>query len=154
MTLDLESAVGRNRFKGLAASDIVLESSEPGYLDGLGLGYEDLSKLNPAIVITSIPFGQTGPYAHYEAADIVAWSMGGMAVAGRRRGPPSSEDPGPHRGGGVAVHVRDHRRWDVGDTAKHHRDSGPRPAQGLGALVQTCPRSAALLASKAAVQLG
>ena len=91
VTLDLESAEGKRRFIELAvSSDIVLESSEPGYLDGLGLGYEDLSKVNTAIVMTSItPFGQTGPYAHYKATDIVAWSMGGMQwLAGDEDRPP------------------------------------------------------------------
>ena len=62
--------------------------------------------------------------------------------------------PGPHRGGRSAVHVRDQRRGDVGDTARHHRHPRPRPAQGLSELVQTCPRSAALLASKAAAHSG
>ena len=91
VTLDLESAEGRSRFKELAvASNIVLESAEPGYLPSLGVGYEELSKINPAIVMTSItPFGQTGPYAHYKATDIVAWSMGGMQwLAGDEDRPP------------------------------------------------------------------
>ena len=91
VTLDLESTAGQSRFKELAvSSDIVLELSEPGYLDGLGLGYDDLSNVNPAIVVTSItPFGQTGPYAHYKATDMVAWSMGGMQwLAGERDRPP------------------------------------------------------------------
>ena len=91
VTLDLESAEGQNHFKELAVvSDIVLESAEPGYLPSLGLGYEDLSEANPAIVMTSItPFGQTGPYAHYKATDIVAWSMGGMQwLAGDEDRPP------------------------------------------------------------------
>ncbi|MDP6716830.1 MAG: CoA transferase, partial [SAR202 cluster bacterium] len=91
VTIDLESAEGQRRFRELAgSSDIVLESFEPGYLDGLGLGYDDLSKINPAIVVTSItPFGQTGPYAHYKATDIVGWSMGGMQwMAGDEDRPP------------------------------------------------------------------
>jgi crotonobetainyl-CoA:carnitine CoA-transferase CaiB-like acyl-CoA transferase len=85
VTLDLEANEGQNRFKELATgSDIVLESYGPGYLAGLGLGYEDLAAINPAIIVTSItPFGQTGPYARYKATDIVAWSIGGMQwVAG------------------------------------------------------------------------
>jgi crotonobetainyl-CoA:carnitine CoA-transferase CaiB-like acyl-CoA transferase len=91
VTLDLESAEGQSRFRELAVgSDIVLESFEPGYMDSLGLGYDDLSRLNPAIVVTSItPFGQTGPYAHYKATDIVGWSMGGMQwLAGDEDRPP------------------------------------------------------------------
>ena len=91
VTLDLKNTEGRSRFKELTAgSDIVLESSEPGYMDSLGLGYEDLSKVNAGIVVTSMtPFGQTGPYARYKATDIVAWSMGGMQwLAGDEDRPP------------------------------------------------------------------
>ena len=80
VTLDLESHRGRELFKQLVISaDFVLESFAPGYLDSLGLGYEDLSKIKPGLVMTSMtPYGQTGPYAHYKATDIVAWAMGGM----------------------------------------------------------------------------
>ena len=59
--------------------DIVLESFEPGRLAELGAGYDVLSAANPAITLVSItPFGQWGPYAHYEADDLVAFAMGGM----------------------------------------------------------------------------
>ena len=63
ITLDLESAADRQRFLELAATtDFLIESKPPGYLDGLGLGYEALSKLNPRLVMVSItPFGQSGP---------------------------------------------------------------------------------------------
>ncbi|RLC70787.1 MAG: hypothetical protein DRI26_06440 [Chloroflexi bacterium] len=48
-------------------------------MDRLGLGYPVLSKINPRIIMTSITaFGQTGPYAHYKAPDIVGMAMGGM----------------------------------------------------------------------------
>jgi len=45
----------------------------------LGLGYPELEKINPAIIMTSItPFGQTGPYAQYKVTDIVLMGMGGL----------------------------------------------------------------------------
>ena len=83
ITLDIESADGRELFKKLAAkSDFILESFKPGYIDSLGLGYEALSADNPGLIMTSMtPFGQTGPYAHFKATDIVAWSMGGQQYA-------------------------------------------------------------------------
>ena len=83
ITLDIESSDGRELFKKLAAkSDFILESFKPGYMDSLGLGYEALSADNPGLVMTSMtPFGQTGPYAHFKATDIVAWSMGGQQYA-------------------------------------------------------------------------
>ena len=42
-------------------ADVVIESFAPGYLDGLGLGYAALSKINPGIIMTSITgFGVAG----------------------------------------------------------------------------------------------
>ena len=81
ITLNIESRDGQEIFRELAkVADIIIESYDPGYLDGLRLGYSELSKLNPAVLMTSItPFGQTGPYSHYKASDLVLWSMGGYA---------------------------------------------------------------------------
>ena len=80
ITLNLEAAAGRELFLKLVKSaDIVIESFEPGHLDSLGLGYDQLSKTNPRVILTSItPFGQTGPYAHYKTTDLVGVSLGGM----------------------------------------------------------------------------
>jgi len=80
ITLALESAEGRELFKRLVkAADIVLESFAPGYLDGLGCGWEVLRELNPELIMTSItPFGQTGPYRGFKGADIVGQAMGGV----------------------------------------------------------------------------
>lgn len=84
VTVDLDSSAGISTLRSLAAdADILIESSKPGYMASLGLGYEDLSPDNPALVYTSItPFGQTGPYSRYTAPDLVAWSMGGMQYVG------------------------------------------------------------------------
>jgi len=80
ITLDLETPQGKEIFKQLAKeADAVLESFAPGYLDSLGLGYEELHKLNKGIVLTSVtPFGQDGPYAHYKGDDLVLWAVGGV----------------------------------------------------------------------------
>ena len=81
ITLDIESPDGKEIFERLASSaDIVVESFEPGYMDYIGLRYDDLKNIKPDIVLTSItPFGQTGPYAHYQATDLIGAAMGGMA---------------------------------------------------------------------------
>ncbi len=81
ITLNIEVPAGRDLFDRLVkTADIVVESFEPGYMDHIGLGYSDLRKIKPEIILTSITaFGQTGPYAHYQATDIVAAAMGGMA---------------------------------------------------------------------------
>ena len=80
VVIDLSEPAGTDRFRRLAdGADILIESFRPGYMRGLGLGYEELSATNPGLVYTSVtPFGQTGPYSQYLAPDMVAWSMGGM----------------------------------------------------------------------------
>lgn len=91
ITLDIETADGKELFKRLVKSaDFVLESFEPGYMASLGLGYEELERINPGIIMTSItPFGASGPYARYKASDLTTWAMGGfMAITGEPGRPP------------------------------------------------------------------
>ena len=80
VTLDIESPDGKEIFRKLVkGAHFVIESFAPGYMDGLGLDYGDLEKINPGIVMTSIsPFGQSGPHAQYQATDIVCSAMGGL----------------------------------------------------------------------------
>ncbi len=80
ITLNLETADGREIFEKLVKSaDFVVESFQPGYMKSLGLGYEELEKIKPDIIMTSItPFGQTGPYAHSKVTDIVGVALSGM----------------------------------------------------------------------------
>jgi len=80
VTLDIESAQGQALFHSLVAkADFVLESFAPGYLEGLGLGFAQLQKINPRIILTSItPFGQTGPYRDLKSSDLTIMSMSGL----------------------------------------------------------------------------
>lgn len=80
VTLDLARPRGRELFLELArGADVLLESFDPGHLDSLGLGYGDVSAVNPRIIYTSLTgFGQTGPYRHYRTSDLVAMAMGGI----------------------------------------------------------------------------
>lgn len=80
ITLDIETGEGRELFKGLAkTADFIIESFPPGHMEKLGLGYAAISKINPAIIMTSItPFGQTGPHKDYKSCDLVALAMSGM----------------------------------------------------------------------------
>ena len=51
------------------SAHFLIESGGPGELAALGLGYDELAALNPALIVVSItPFGQTGPYATYSAS--------------------------------------------------------------------------------------
>jgi crotonobetainyl-CoA:carnitine CoA-transferase CaiB-like acyl-CoA transferase len=65
MTLDLEKKEGRKILKGLAErADVLVEGFAPGYLDGLGLGYRQLSRVNPRLVyVACSAYGQFGPLA-------------------------------------------------------------------------------------------
>jgi len=79
ITLDINKVDGQEIFKELVkTADIVMESFLPGYMGQLGLGYDDLSKIKPELIMTSItPFGQTGPKAHYKGSDLTEWASGG-----------------------------------------------------------------------------
>src|SRR3990172_102831 len=80
ITLDIEAKKGKEIFlKLVKTADAVLESFAPGYMDNIGLGYKDLSAVNPGIVLTSISgFGQKGPYKNYKDPDIVVRALGGL----------------------------------------------------------------------------
>jgi crotonobetainyl-CoA:carnitine CoA-transferase CaiB-like acyl-CoA transferase len=91
ITLDLGRSEGRALLLRLVEHcDFLFESFPPGYLESLGLGYEQLASANPALVMARItPFGQSGPYNTYQSADIVAWAMGGqMMLCGDESRPP------------------------------------------------------------------
>lgn len=80
ITLNIETANGQEIFRKLVKSaDFLLESFTPGYLDKLGLGYSELEKSNPGLIMVSITsFGQTGPYKDYKDSALVAGAMGGV----------------------------------------------------------------------------
>ncbi len=77
---------------------MLLENYKVGQLAKYGLGYGDLSKVNPRLVYCSITgFGQTGPYADRPGYDVMAQAMGGvMSVTGERDDKPGG---GPQRVG-------------------------------------------------------
>ncbi len=82
ITLSIETHRGKELFNQLVSgADCVIESFQPGYLDGLGLGYSSLRCLNPRIIVTSItPFGQSGPYRDYQGSDLAVMAMGGYTA--------------------------------------------------------------------------
>jgi crotonobetainyl-CoA:carnitine CoA-transferase CaiB-like acyl-CoA transferase len=91
VTLDINKAEGQKVFKRLVkTADVVIESFDVGVMEQLGIGYNDLCKVKPDIIVTSItPFGQNGPKAHYKGCDLVAWASGGyLYVCGDPDRPP------------------------------------------------------------------
>ncbi len=91
VTLDIEKEEGRQLFLQLVrTATAVIESFPVGYLASLGLDYAGLAQSKPDIIVASITaFGQEGPYAGYNASDLVCWAMGGMLyLSGDRDRPP------------------------------------------------------------------
>jgi crotonobetainyl-CoA:carnitine CoA-transferase CaiB-like acyl-CoA transferase len=80
ITLDLTQQQGAEILLALAKSaDLIIESFKPDRMGELGLGWETLHQLNPALILLSITsFGQTGPYRHFEADDTVLTALSGM----------------------------------------------------------------------------
>ncbi len=80
ITLNLETETGARIFKNLVRdSDIVVENFEPKVMPSLGLSYQELEKVNPGLIMTSISyFGQSGPYRDYKATNLIGYAMGGM----------------------------------------------------------------------------
>ena len=109
VTANLDSADARALVADLAAkADFLVESFPLGYLDSIGLGYDELSRRNPRLIYTSItPFGDKGPGRDYKWADIISWAAGGMMyMMGEEGKPPiqmSLPQAGLHAGGEAAV---------------------------------------------------
>ena len=92
ITLDLKNPKGRDMFLDLAGTaDVLLENLAPGSMQRLGLGYAEVSQVNPGIIYCSISgYGQTGPYAGKPAQDPQIQGMSGlMDVTGAADGPPN-----------------------------------------------------------------
>ncbi|HQT46072.1 MAG: CoA transferase [Acidocella sp. 20-63-7] len=91
VTVDFSRPEGQAIVQRLAARcDIVLENFKVGGLAKLGLGAEDLLKINPRLIYCSITgFGQTGPYRHRAGYDFLMQGMGGlMSLTGEPEGEP------------------------------------------------------------------
>ena len=85
LALNLKEQEGINIFKKMVEqSDVVIENFRKGTLEKLGIGYEDLKKINPKIILCEISgYGRTGPYADKGGFDLVAQGMSGlMSITG------------------------------------------------------------------------
>lgn len=92
ITLNLKTEQGKEVFKKLVRkADILIENNRPGVMERLGLGYEELSRINPRLIYGKISgFGSTGPYADRPGYDIISQAMGGlMSVTGEKGGSPT-----------------------------------------------------------------
>jgi len=80
ITINLKSEKGQEIFKEMVKkADVVLQNYRPGTLEKFGLGYEDLKKINPGIIMTCISgFGMTGPCKDKLALDPVVQAESGF----------------------------------------------------------------------------
>ena len=91
IAIDLKSKEGKQLALDLARkADVVIENFRPGTMERLGLGYEDLRKVNPQILYCAISgFGRTGPEAGRPGYDLILQGEGGiMSITGDANGPP------------------------------------------------------------------
>jgi formyl-CoA transferase len=92
ITLDLRQADGQALLKDLVRqSDFLLENFRPGTMEKWGLGWSELSALNPRLIMIRVSgFGQTGPYSRQAGFGAIGEAMGGLRyVVGDPSTPPS-----------------------------------------------------------------
>ena len=91
VALDLRSDEGLATLRRLISkADVVVDNFRPGVMQAMGLDWETLTQLSPAIIHTSITgFGVDGPYAQRPAFDFIAQAMSGfMSLNGDERSGP------------------------------------------------------------------
>jgi formyl-CoA transferase len=92
VSLNLKDPRGKELFLEMVKkADIVTENFRPGTMEKLGVGYEELKKVNPRIIYAAISgFGHTGPYKMRPGYDIIAQAMSGlMSTTGWPGGEPT-----------------------------------------------------------------
>ncbi|MGX6510947.1 CaiB/BaiF CoA transferase family protein [Rhodococcus sp. SJ-2] len=91
VALDLRSDEGKKAFLALARScDAVVEGMRGGYLDWLGVGYEQLREVNPAIVFCTVSgMGSDGPYRHLGTGGPVFDAYAGLREVNTPEQPPT-----------------------------------------------------------------
>ena len=92
ITIDMRQEQGQSIFKELVAkADFVLENFRPGTMEKWNCGYEELSKINPRLIMIRVSgYGQTGPYSHRAGFGAIGEAMGGLRyVCGDPSTPPS-----------------------------------------------------------------
>lgn len=122
VTVDISTQEGRDLVREFAAeSDILVENFRTGALAAKGLGYEDLSAINPGLIYCSVTgFGQTGPMAHHAGYDYLIQGQSGlMSITGVADGNPGA---GPQRVGMAVSDLTTGMNATIGIlSALHHR---------------------------------
>jgi crotonobetainyl-CoA:carnitine CoA-transferase CaiB-like acyl-CoA transferase len=143
ITLNLETADGRRLFRQMAEkADLILETFKPGYMASLGLGYDDLKKDNPGLIMCSLtPFGQTGPWKDYVTSDLLHLAAGGQMARCGYDDIPDAPPIAP--GGGQAWHMGSQFACIAIMAALDHRTSS-----GKGQYIDTSVHEACALTTE------
>src|SRR5260370_19784486 len=82
VTLDVAGPDGFGIFEKLIAdADVLVHNLAPPEMDRMGLNFDRLQRINPALIMTSIaPYGLSGPYRNYRSEDLTLWCAGGVCV--------------------------------------------------------------------------
>jgi crotonobetainyl-CoA:carnitine CoA-transferase CaiB-like acyl-CoA transferase len=80
LALDLRQTRGREIARDMAQrADVLIENFRPGSLESWGLGYEQLSAVNPGLVMVRISgFGQDGPYSQRAGYGVIGEALSGL----------------------------------------------------------------------------
>jgi len=80
LVLDLRQSKGQEIARQLIReADVVIENFRPGTMEGWGLGWEELSRVNPGLIMLRISgYGQTGPYRNLPGFGVIGEAMGGL----------------------------------------------------------------------------
>jgi formyl-CoA transferase len=92
IALNLKEPEDAKIFKALVAdADVLVENFRTGTLESWGLGWEELSAINPRLIMVRVTgFGQSGPYRRRAGFGTLAEAMSGFAfITGEPDGPPT-----------------------------------------------------------------
>lgn len=83
-SVEIDIVEERERFECLVRdADFLIESATGSQREALGLGYDDLSTINPRLIVVSItPFGIGGPRSEWPATDLTVWAASGALILG------------------------------------------------------------------------
>ena len=146
LTLDLNSARGVAILKKLVAiSDMLVENFSVGVMERLGAGYEELSRINPRLVMMSMPaFGAGGPESGYRGYGMTIEAMSGITgLCGYHDGDSpymlsnALGDPVSGLSGALAALAALHERQRTG--LGHAHGPGGVEGHGLGVIRRTYP---------------
>jgi crotonobetainyl-CoA:carnitine CoA-transferase CaiB-like acyl-CoA transferase len=128
VTLDLRKPAGQELARRLVGvSDAIVENYSPGTMERWGLGFADLTQMNPRIIMVRVSgYGQTGPYRDRTSYDRIGQAFGGMIyVTGEPDRPPA------HPGFMLGDYISGMFGALAVLTAVYHRDNAPCDAPQL-----------------------